>query len=439
MAGVAATVCGDRKNTDTFEPIKLAAALYAVSLGVAPLLYATSIGIDEREAGPVGASSLWAYAAFIALIGLLAMVLGYLAVGRLTPKTARGSRPQVMGYRPSSLLSLAAILGVLGVISYLALVYSAGGFSSLLQYTGSRVRIFGGAFGGFYWGSFLLISAVALYCATKFPRSLIGPAVVTSAVAIMLWLFQGRSLAMAPLFCLVVLFHYRVRPISARVVLTLVGVAVLAAALLGVLREANKSEAYGDIAEFVAYFYNNIGDYLTLTVLRNIEQLDVVALAVQYIERGGPFLMGWSLTQWLEPVDRLLFGDKLLPSVHIGSFLLEQMGPQYRGVEGALSPSLTAEMYTNLGVPGVFLGLFGFGALLRAIYRPIEARAATQIHYAIYSYVLWVSVTSVIDGTVSWFKAVVFATPLLLALFLYPKPKAPRQASQKPPAILSSV
>ncbi|MCB1087253.1 MAG: oligosaccharide repeat unit polymerase [Verrucomicrobiae bacterium] len=100
-------------------------------------------------------------------------------------------------------------------------------------------------------------------------------------------------------------------------------------------------------------------------VVLNRNQIDLPKTAhiVRAVPSELPLQYGATIARWaLAPIPRRLWPDKpvIPPGPVVGHTLYDQ---HVAGVP----PSLVAEWYWNFGWPGVILGCFGFGVLLRAV------------------------------------------------------------------------
>lgn len=423
-------------SKDAFESIKLPLLLFAISYAAAPVFITETDVFKDSFYQPLN-SGLFEYGAKVVFFCELTFLAGYYlsAITFGTNRTVVGEVGKIQGSDLAStkntrLFWFSVFVLLVGLLSYISLVLQSGGIGHFLSYSGGRGEIFSGTFGAFYWGAFFMLSGMVMLIASFLPNYKFIALAAVLCVSGAYFLFQGRSLALAPMFCGLILFHYFIKRLSGWFVVSLSLVGIILASFFGFFRTIeNKSKVYQDPFFFISYFSENIGEFLQKTIISNIQQFDLFMVAVIYVEKTGDLLDGATLTNWLEPLDRLLHGE-LLDSVHAGKFLLQVVDPEFKALETAASPSLIGELYINYSTIGSLFGFFLYGFILRSLYNPIARKTASKTYYAFYTYCLWVFSKSIVDGTMLWFKLATFAAPIILFMLFMDK-KEVRQYPEK--------
>jgi len=400
-------------TTDTLEPIKLIGFFYGMSFGLGPLLLAGE-GIYRFDylGGAwlrlLSAGSVWA------LVGLACLLLGYYLYPARSAKREEGSLigpPQEARWVFSS---AGIIFLVLGAASYVTLVRLAGGLGHFMSYSAGRADIFGGVFGGFYFGTFFMIAGLgALACvhAKKHPFMIMTLAV---AIGLAYSLFQGREEAFAPIVCGMIAVHYVHKRLKMQWLAVAGAALILSASFLGYFRAADKSEPRKD---FVAEYRQNMQSHFVSTLSANLEQMDAFLVALRYVETTHKTFHGRTLISWIEPVDKHLLGD-LVHTVGAGRFMDLLVMPQHEFWNTAMSPSILGELYINFAGTGIVIGMFLYGLLARALYARIVAINSNALFMIVYPYAIWILSKAVIDGTTLFFRPFVVALPMVFAYVL---------------------
>lgn len=121
----------------------------------------------------------------------------------------------------------------------------------------------------------------------------------------------------------------------------------------------------------------------------NFLGIEKAAVAAQKIPADGPYLGGESLFNWVySPIPRSLWLDK--PQVSLGYRFGEEIyGKNYDTVRGGgHPPSLPVELYWNLGMPGVAVGMLLYGFVLASFYRAFRPGLLARDPGTVFAYVL---------------------------------------------------
>jgi hypothetical protein len=398
---------------DTLEPIKLIGFFYGMSFGLGPLLLAGQGNYHFDYLGGawvrlLSEGSLWA------LAGLACLLLGYYVYPARSAK-----REETHGVEPPQqarwvFSSIGIIFLGLGAASYMILVRLAGGLGHFVSYSAGRADIFGGVFGGFYFGTFFMIAGLgALACvhAKKHPFMIMTLAL---AIGLAYSLFQGREEAFAPIVCGMIAIHYGHERLKMQWLAIAGAVLIILASFLGYFRAADKSEPRKD---FVAEYRQNIQTHFVSTLSANLEQMDAFLIALRYVETTHKTFGGRTLISWVEPVDKHILGN-VIDSVGAGRFMDILVFPEHEMSNTALSPSILGELYINFAGTGIVIGLFLYGFFARALYARVVAANRNPLIMIVYPYAIWILSKAVIDGVTLFFRPFVVALPAVLVYLL---------------------
>lgn len=409
-----ATFVAVARRGDLLEPVRLFALLYGVSFGLGPLILEPLGAYQIPYLGPQG-SDLLQRGAAVAFAGLAATMAGYFL---RAPKELNGAPPlSTVGAQKAAVLACGAIVMLVGLALYAKLMFAGGGLSAFLRYSGGRSEIFTGVFGGYYWGAFLLIAGMCIVCselAAQRPRLALA---LGLGIGLLFAPFQGRDEVLAPLFCALVLIHYQRKRLSMQGLALLGVVFLVVAAIIGQFRATDfvaRDRMLRDTSGLVSGLASNAAQSGLGLLSKNVEQMDSLLLAMRFVDKNPHGLEGRTFIQWLEPLDRHLFGGEL-DAVHAGRHIAILANPEYAQWVTAASPSLVGELYLNWGLSGVLAGSLLYGALLQSLYRLLAASRNRAVLLALAPYLLWVLVKTTIDGSVLWFRMLIVAAPILLA------------------------
>lgn len=307
---------------------------------------------------------------------------------------------------------------LLGFASYLILVRAGGGFGQYLSYTGGRADIFRGAYGGYFWVSFFLISGLSVIGAAIVARRPWTVFALGIAIGALLALFQGRAAAISPVFVSIALIYYGYKRLPTRTLAITAVVLFFFSSLLGAYRVTeNKSMAGSNTAGFIANIYDNALDNFRGTLAVDIERLDMFLVCYKYVSKEGKALGGKNMLGWLSPVDRALFGGSL-ELEHAGPFINSLVNPHQRFNRTGSLPSLIGELYLNFGLWGLLLGQLLYGVLLKQISAITRQHPIKPLNLSVYPYINFIVTYVVLTGTVQLFYLVVVMTGIFIATMI---------------------
>lgn len=413
---------------DVLSPGKTGILLYSISFSIAPMIGGSLANYGGRYFG-FQLESVLAMSSSVAVVGLVACICGYGAMASIGRRLSYGAVNEefVIADRVGRvMIGLGAAIGLVSAICYVVLVTKGGGLQYFLNYSSGRADIFRGIFGGWFWGmmfSFAGYGLVASVLIRKYPWICFSAAIVMSAA---FFAFQGRDLVVAPLFCWLTLYHYGHRRLSWRDVVMGVALLLVISAFVGAYRVATKTDSRDSTSKLVTSFAGSVGEEVNRVILQNVEQLDSLAIAVRYRQKGGEALGILGLTNWIEPIDRLLFDDSI-PSIETGRFMDVLIYPEHQGWNTALSPSLVGELYICLGWVGVIVGMLCYGAVLAVLARWSDARTRSPVLFAAYPFVSFMVIKMVVDGTGQMFRLFVVMSVIAMCAFIIPSSWARRR------------
>ncbi|QOJ32011.1 MAG: oligosaccharide repeat unit polymerase [Gammaproteobacteria bacterium] len=408
------------RSADPLHPVAVAVLLYAVSMAVAPLWLGSFYGSERPAYGAANDEAL-TWAAVLALVGMLALLAGYSLVRLGSGRSNRSGLAHwdLSGKTRTFMLGAAVVLGALGVVCYLTLVMKGGGTSYFLQYNLGRADIFRGIYGGWFWGAMLMFAALGLFGVCMIHNHPWWCLTIALMMSGAFFLFQGRDLVIAPLFCWLTLFHYGRRRFRWQAILAGGVLLIVVSAFVGTYRMTANTKVRADWGQMTEYFYENLDLQIVRVVAQNIEQLDSVAIAVRYVRHGGELLGPLALLNWIEPIDRQLFGDSI-PTIETGRFMDLLVYPEHVGWNTALSPSLIGELYIALGLGGVLIGMFVYGAVLAMMQRWVDNRFHAPVLFAAYPFVSYMIFKMVVDGTGQLFRLVLILAVVWACVWMAP-------------------
>ena len=404
-------------NNNLCEPFKLVAFLYGWSFGLGPLLLASE-GLYQFEYLGSSWERLLSEGAFLAFIGLLALGAGFYSCSFFA-KTDIEETPRSLCQKEREALTVAGTgIFLVGGAAYLGLVYEAGGFTHFFFYTGGRADIFNGVFGGLYWASFFLISGLCVIGCAHVKDHPVFVMILALFVGVAFIPFQGREEVIAPVICGVLLLHYGHKRIGVKWMALTVCLLLVVASFLAYFRSSEKAATYRNTNSFVSTYSDQFGVRILDTLAKNIEQMDAFLITIRYVEKTHRTLGGNTLLNWLEPLNRHVFGGAL-ESEHSGRFMTILINPEHRWSHTALSPSILGELYLNFAIPGVLVGLLLYGGVLRLLQEKISEVQYAPVSLMLYPYPIWIISKAVIDGTVHLFRPLIVAIPILILYVIF--------------------
>jgi hypothetical protein len=230
-------------------------------------------------------------------------------------------------------------------------------------------------------------------------------------------IFQGRELALAPMFCSLVMINYKYKKFKIKSIFILGAFLVVLAAFLLSYRLSDKRQFHRDTSSFVVSFVSNISKNIKRTILFDIEQLDALLISLKYTENSHSYLNGITLVSWVAPFNRHLF-DNSIEIIDAGVFLTNKAFPGQFAM-GGMIPSLTGELNLNFGIYGSAICMILYGMVLRLIYTLVGNNRQSLIIISLYPYSLWIIGKMVVDGFHLLFYLVTVAFPIVTFLITY--------------------
>lgn len=400
-------------SEDPLEPIKLVAFFYGMSFGLGPLLL---VG-DGNYAIPYFGGAwvrLLSEGSVFAFYGLGCLLLGYYVYPILVRRDSSETGSVELSATVRKVVTgIGICVSCIGAISYIILVQEAGGLGHFLSYSAGRADIFGGVFGGFYFGTFLLISGInAIGCvhAQKHPLLIMIGAL---GIGIAYAPFQGREEAIAPIICGLILVHYKHKRLKTKWVMVAAAILLVLASFIGYFRSVDKSDAR-KMGDMMGQYKEQVQQHMSHTVTHNLEQMDAFLIALRYVETTHNTFNGRTLLGWLEPIDKHVLGN-IIDSQHAGRLMDILVMPEHRWSHTALSPSILGELYINFEMPGIIIGLCLYGLVLRSLYEKALRISQKSIIMMVYPYMIWILSKAVIDGSALLFRPFIVAAPAVLA------------------------
>lgn len=372
-----------RKDYDTFEPMTFVLLLYLFG---APfkLLYMLYYG----ESSPYIARRLLMWREMSSLnkgtlmmtVGLVCLVAGYSLPIRLNLRRVR-ILPTIESFNSKRTFWICLAITVVSGIFLIGFIISAGvslgnisekRFSDEAATGGARIHMLkyylyrGAALSKF--AVYLLF--VHLLTQRKRFTGVLGLLCVAALVQTigLFFIINSRAGIALILLDLLVLTHYirgRIRP--GLLIGSLGVVFVLIVAALFGRAETNVSEA---VQKTVAG--------------RDMMDITKTCHIINAVPSGIPYRYGETLVGWMAaPIPRSIWPDKPMWAER-GVYLLSRVYGDKGGIAG-IPPGLVAELFWNLDVYGVVVGMFLFGLLIKLGYRSFRDTGTTEASVLIYT------------------------------------------------------
>lgn len=382
---------------DPFEPITLVSANFLISMA-GRTLYILAIMPDAKRIGRVGYDDYLPEALWCSCLAYIAILMGYYSAWG---KSTRAYQPKREFRWPESISPIR--VAALATVSFLVLVYL---FRQGVVVVGGDTGRHGGTPNGFVllvthalplaWIASCIWLTQARRAADK-PKALLLVLLCLIYVVGTIAITGGKTAMFEPLLEGLIVFHY-LRKRFGVFQLTAIGLPaiVLAFGVINFYRfvtvvQHGSPKSFTDIANLVSSAAESIGGKTggrSSAFAQMFDRqcgIDTFAVVMKYTPNPRPFTYGSSLIPTLlaASVPRQLWPDK---PIYDQSYEFERnylgMPPYYHG---HTSPQLAADLYQNLGLPGVFVGMFIFGVLLGRLFRicaPGRNRPAGVFFYA---------------------------------------------------------
>lgn len=368
-----------RKDYDTFEPLTFVLLLYIFG---APfkLLYvlyygASSPYVAERLLMWKGLSSLSKGTGLMTL-GVACLVIGYCLPLRLGLGRIR-LLPKVSSWNSRRTFWVAAAITVVSGIFLVGFIASAGvSFSNLSEKRFSDEAATGGArihMLKYYLYRGAALSKFAVYLlyvhllVRRKPKTglfgLLSAMALLQTIALFFVINSRAGIALI-LLDLLILTHYikgRIHPVT--LFGSLGGIFIMIVAALFGRAEHNLSEA----------LEKTVAGRDMMDITKTCHIINAVPKEIPY--RYGETLVGWMAA----PIPRSLWSDKPMWAER-GVYLLRHVYGAKGGIAG-IPPGLVAELFWNLDVYGIVVGMFFFGICMRVGYHTFveSGRSPTSI------------------------------------------------------------
>ena len=369
---------------DVFEPILWACAFFGV-LFVARPVHDVLVGSPFLGDFPFDAETLTCFN--LALIYLIPcfifFVVGYYAhLGGAIAKVLP-SIPKSWSIKNFDLILV--VLICIALISYYMLLHFHGGFSHYISFRRETMTTPGQGylrlFGVFLW-TFIL--GIALTRAFDTGNGKFLTFAILLPIVIAIGLLSGKKgQFLTPILVLLISYHYLLRRISLRMVLSFFTLAILSFPVIEFYRQRNNSHTTpGIINEFTEYAGSKS---LVWSVLSRFYGIDSLTLII----RDTPEVMGHQLGGTITPIavswiPRRLWPDK--PVICFGlKFSETYLRDRFGGTGTASSATILGEAYINFHVPGMLLISFLCGLFIRTVYEYLIVRNCSPPAVFIYS------------------------------------------------------
>ncbi len=311
--------------------------------------------------------ALWMYIG----LGLAGYCCGVLLLRNL--REAKQERISQWNERRVRVVLIGLFVAVCACWSALGLEFGIPGLSSTAAELRLRVH------GPFYILFILAAWTALLFLPLLRPATRRGMVLSWAAViAICLFLasFAGRSNLIVPLLSLVIARHYAGHRIHLQKLLAIALVMFIAVSFFGYARDLAESEASLDWLTMVG-----VPRFLIPTAYAGIYVRYSIATfrdVVQMIPVHLPYQHG---TITLAPLRTFLPGHQEMSDV----FFKRLLGNDFVG-EGQPA-TLLGPFYADFGAPGIFVGMFLFGAIAQILYRRMQ-RSRSMFRILLYAWVL---------------------------------------------------
>jgi hypothetical protein len=412
---------------DPFEAIVLFAVAYGVMFVVRPagMLASHHLAYDGPRSS-TDVSGTFTKMLFLAFLGAVAFVTAY--------ETPLGAR-LASGWRGLSDLATprvvvsALVIGLVGVGSFVAFLFSSSGLSTLsLIVHGRTTEVFRDVAGTtFYlWYSFfLLVPATLVLVAVGLERRrkrLLLVAFLFGALFLVRTIPLGARIAILPFLGGGFVFAYlrRGRRPSALVLVALALVALVGSAFLSDLR--GRGTRGENIVQTVVRATRPHRIVSPLTSGPDTEMAPVLAAALTEIPKKLHYTYGGTIFGDLvsRPIPRALWSDK--PQVPRHKLIARLWPVEYK--KGGINPEFSVLLYFfwDFGFPGIVVGMVLFGVSARAVFEYFLRYRYSPAVQLLYSLALWFVVIGLRNSpvdTLVQFMFVVF--PAWLAVRLAPR------------------
>ena len=350
---------------DPFNPLCLVLAVGFLRFFLPGILILS--GANDEQIGLFQLMKLtdddWQWAHALALVGMLAVVLGWLLVHAKSVAVKALRFELNGGVKYASIIAMAA--GFTGLAAFFVMNASPG---AILSGEFRSTTIQEGT-GKYFFMAYLLISGSATLCCYLVNRGFTWLALIPSGISMLsFWPLGGRGRAVMSVAAGLILLWYRFRQRQGWQKLTVRPAYLFAALFLLICtvsvfylgdyyRGNTEARAASD-----GISLSGMWDYSKSAIYTDIGQLHSLAgaIAIGPAVLGGDSFIGslsWPLSKFIA-----------LPSRSSGVYLVETLVGFVDDRKWALNSSLIGDAYLNFGLPGIVAVMVLYGALLKQLY-----------------------------------------------------------------------
>lgn len=378
---------------DPFNPLCLVLAVGCVRFFLPGILVLS--GAKEERGGLFQLMKLtdhdWQWGHALALVGMLAIVLGWLLVhsGWVRAKALRFDLDAGVKYSSA----VAIVVGFAALLAFFVMNASLGAILSG-EFRNTTVQE---GTGKYFFMAYLLIAGSAILCCYLLNKGFTWLALVPAGFSMLaFWPLGGRGRAVMSVAAGLILLWYRLREQQGWRTLSVKPHYLLTAPLflLCMILVLYLGDHYRGNADARAVSEGislaGMWQYLKSAIYTDIGQLHSLAGAIAI---GPGVLDGHSFIGSLSwPVSKII----PLPSRSAGVYLVETLVGFIDGRKWALNSSLIGDAYLNFGLSGVVVIMVLYGALLKHLYLKFRQGGIHVVIYVLATLygvnMLWVSI-----------------------------------------------
>lgn len=354
-------------RTRTFE---LFAPLWPILFGLAVHFVAQTLYLAYVSNYQIGLLPIerWTYLINVALVlcifGVLAFYVGYYRCGRISDGLARLIPRPRYALEPRRVALAVVALTLISLLSYGLIMKSPSGVIQFIKHLHSHNQAFRGRY-EIYYGAQMCIVAALLWLAMR-PRGrrwVIAYSAYLGFTFLLILSLGGRALAGTVIETAIIVYHYRVRFVRVRTVLSVAAALLVIALFVGAYRNYSDSASSGrSIGERLAAVASPRG-FLDQWLQYDVSSLDTFVLLLDKMPRqihpvyGETFAgLAWTFAP------RAIWHGK--PQQFDTQVAQKLFGPHTTGKAG----SIVSEGFYNFLWPGVLAVMLVFGIVARAVY-----------------------------------------------------------------------
>lgn len=354
---------------DYFEPVHVIGVAYFAFFGLGSIW---TVHYPELVAYDRYVPPFIPQAAFYATLGYAAMLIGYYAPWRRTLKPRRYIE-QMNGAAFVFLFGAVGLAGYFGMTTSSALVNLRGQFSVVVSSLGQLAPLFLVAW-GIAWQMFFARRMTRGLRITHYGLLIPG------AIAIVYLTVSSKLITMSLVGIPIIAYWYVRRRVRWDVLIALV--LILIFVIFPFYNTIRLIDPYLDKRERLSLTYETVNQwsserYLDRSVrlfMYRLAEVNSLAVVIRDVPRWVPYSRGETLISPLVFfIPRVLWPDK--PKFLIG----REFGVRFRLVgildkRTSIAATVPGELYWNFDLPGILVGMFVFGIMMRFIYRRYRER-----------------------------------------------------------------